>query len=156
MPQFTIRKTDAPEDVAAFLALFEPNGESSIHPRLVIDDAEWDLWLAESEGELAGGALLRAQPDHTGALRGFEDNLLIDGRFRRQGLARQLMAVAEAHYRERGLVGMQAGGTADDAPAIGMFEALGYQTVRRYTRPERMTAYGTQPSLPRVTMWKDF
>ncbi|MDA0351119.1 MAG: GNAT family N-acetyltransferase [Chloroflexi bacterium] len=156
MTAFTFRKTEDPDDVAAFLALFEPNGEPSIHPRLVVDEGEWDLWLAESEGELAGGALLRVQPDHTGAFRGFEDNLLIDGRFRRQGLARQLMAVTEAHYRERGLVGMQAGGTADDVPAIGLFESLGYHTVRRYTRPERMTAYGVQPSLPRVTMWKDF
>ncbi|MBT5774761.1 MAG: GNAT family N-acetyltransferase [Dehalococcoidia bacterium] len=153
---FTIRKTAEPGDVAVFLDLFDSNDEDSIHPRAVIDDGEWDLWLAEFEGELAGGALLRVQPDETGVPRGFEDNLLIDGRFRRQGLARELMVAAESHYQERGLVGMQAAGSADDARAIAMFESLGYQIVKRYTRPERETAYGTQASEARVRMWKDF
>lgn len=156
MSAFTIRKTDQPADIERFLDLFDSNGEESIHPRLVVDDDEFDLWLAESDGELAGGAVLREQPDDTGALRGFEDNLLIDERFRRQGLARELMAVAEAHYRTRGLVGMQAGGSADDPRARGMFESLGYRVVKEYTRPVRVTVYGRQASEARVRMWKDF
>lgn len=156
MASFIIRKTDRPEDMRRFLELFEANDEESIHPRLVVDDGEFDLWLAESEGELAGGAVMREQPDDNGAIRGFEDNLIVDRRFRRQGLARQLMELAESYYRDRGLVGMQAGGTDGDEPALALFDSLGYRIVRRYTRPERVTAYGAQPSLRRVRMWKDF
>jgi ribosomal protein S18 acetylase RimI-like enzyme len=156
MTDFTIRKTNSPDDVAAFLALFEPNGESPIHPRLVIDDDEWDLWLAESAGVLAGGALCREQPDESGVLRGFEDNLIVETAFRRQGLARQLMAIAENYYEARGLVGMQAGGSADDEPAIALFEGLGYRIVKRYHRPDRVGKYGTEPALDRIRLWKDF
>jgi ribosomal protein S18 acetylase RimI-like enzyme len=153
---FTIRKTDQPADIERFLDLFDANREESIHPRLVVADGEFDLWLAESDGDLAGVAVLRKQPDDTGALRGFEDNLLIDERFRRQGFARELMAVAEAYYRARGLVGMQAGGRADDQRARGMFESLGYRVVKECTRPVRVTAYGTQASEACVRMWKGF
>jgi GNAT superfamily N-acetyltransferase len=156
MPRFTIRKTDDPADVAVFLALFEPNGEPSIHPRLVIDENEWDLWLAEANGELAGGALCREMVDGAGDARGGEDNLIVDAPFRRQGLARQLMAVAESYYEGRGLVGMQTGGSADDARAISMFESLGYRIVKRYTRPDRPSSYGTQTSEARIRLWKDF
>ena len=59
MAEFTIRKTEAPEDVESFLGLFGPNGESDIHPRAVIAENEWDLWLAESGGG-AGGRRRRA------------------------------------------------------------------------------------------------
>lgn len=156
MSQFTVRKTQSTEDVVDFLALFEPNGESSIHPRLVIDENEWDLWLAESEGVPAGGALCREMIDEAGECRGGEDNLIVDTPFRRQGLARQLMAIVEDYYRERGLVGMQSGGSADDARAIAMFESLGYRIVKRYTRPDRTSPYGSQPSEARIRMWKDF
>jgi ribosomal protein S18 acetylase RimI-like enzyme len=156
MPRFTIRKANAADDAAAFLALFEPNGEPSIHPRLVIDESEWELWLAESEGLLVGGALMREQPDEAGELRGFEDNLLVDQRLRRRGLARELMVAGDAHFRDRGLVGMQAGGNADDARAIAMFESLGYRIVKRYHRPDRVGKYGTEPGEHRIRMWKDF
>jgi GNAT superfamily N-acetyltransferase len=97
MPKFTIYKTDSPDDVAAFLALFEPNGEPSIHPRLVIDENEWDLWLAEANGELVGGALCCEMVDEAGDGWGGEDNLIVGAPFRRQGLARQLMAVVESY-----------------------------------------------------------
>lgn len=156
MSSFTIRKTDDPEDIERFLALFDANGVPLIHPRLVVDDGEFDLWLAEAGGELAGGALMREQLDETGAGRGFEDNLLVDERFRRRGLARELMAVGEDHYRDRGLVGMQAGGSADDGRAIALFESLGYRIVKRYTRPDRESQYGTRRSEARIRMWKDF
>jgi len=102
MPSFTIRKTNDPADVSAFLGLFEPNGESSMHARLVVDEGEWDLWLAHAAGqgsgrELAGGALCREMTDEAGARRGVEDNLIVDREFRRQGLARRLLGVIEAH-----------------------------------------------------------
>ena len=131
MPKFTIYKTDSPDDVAAFLTLFEPNGEPSIHPRLVIDENEWDLWLAEANGELVGGALCCEVVDEAGDGRGGEDDLIVDAPFRRQGLARQLMAVVESYYEGCGLVGMQTGGSADDARVISMFESLGYRIVKR-------------------------
>ena len=111
---------------------------------------------AERDGQLTGGALCREMTDEADARRGGEDNLIVDGKFRRQGLAKQLMELVEAYYRDRGLVGMQTCGTADDEPALALFESLGYRIVKRCTRSQRVTAFGTQPPAERIRMAKDF
>lgn len=153
---FTIRKTDSQQEAASFLALFEQNGEDPRHPIAVVAENEWELWLAEAEdGGLAGGALMRTEPDQEGNLRGFDENLLVDAGYRRRGLAGLLMDVAEAHYRAAEVVGMQAGSAADDPAALGFFVGRGYRVVEHYTR-RRPDADGDIIETARVRMWKDF
>ena len=153
---FAIRKTDVQEDAEAFLGLFAANDEDAMHPTAVVAENEWELWLAETEdGQLAGGVLTRTQPDETGELRGFEENLLVDAAYRRQGLARELMQVAEAHHGGGALVGMQLAADADNAAAIGLYESLGYRLVKRYTR-RRPDSDGNIVESARIRMWKDF
>jgi len=154
---FTIRMTDSHADAKAFLALFEPNDEDPRHPFAVVAEDEWELWLAEAEdGGLAGGALMRTQPDRDGNPRGFDENLLVDGGYRRQGLAGQLMDVVEEHYRRSsGVVGMQAGAAEDDPAALRFFEGRGYRIVEHYTR-RRPDAGGNLVESARVRMSKDF
>lgn len=153
---FAIRKTDSQQEAASFLALFEPNDEDPRHPAAVVAENEWELWLAEAEdGELAGGALMRTEPDRDGHPRGFDENLLVDGGYRRQGLAGLLMDAAEEHYRASGVAGMQAGAGEDDPAALGFFEGRGYRIVAHYTR-RRPDADGNIVETARVRMWKDF
>jgi ribosomal protein S18 acetylase RimI-like enzyme len=153
---FMIRKTDSQQEAASFLALFEPNDEDPRHPVAVVAENEWELWLAEAEdGGLAGGALMRVQPDRDGNPRGFDENLLVDAGYRRQGLAGQLMDAVEDRYRAWGVTGMQAGAAEDDPAAFGFFDGRGYRVVEHYTR-RRPDAEGYIVESARVRMWKDF
>jgi [ribosomal protein S18]-alanine N-acetyltransferase len=61
--------------------------------------------------------------------------IAVAGEFQRRGLARRLLAAAEANARRRGCATMRLEVRADDAGAIALYATSGYRTIgqrRRY------------------------
>ncbi len=130
----TIRKVDATSNERRLLDFFESHKFAGVrNAQRVFSQGPCDLWFAE-DGDCLVGALLSVEdrrPDGDGQLRGSVENCLVDEERRRQGIARQLMEAVEAHYRNRGLVGMQFAVRKQFEPNDSLFEA-GYEVVREY------------------------
>ncbi|MEP7215121.1 MAG: GNAT family N-acetyltransferase [Anaerolineaceae bacterium] len=123
---------------AAFLALFDHALEDTGHPARVMAVPLHDLWVALDHGVVVGGVLCREIQAHGKNLGGVE-NLVVAGTHTGRGIGRRLVAMAEQHYRQRGLQGMQLTVRADNAPARTLYDSLGYQIVER-----------------RIRLWKEF
>ncbi len=148
---FRIEAVDPDVHGATFLGFYERSPEDATpHPQAVLDEGEGSLWLAYHGARAVGGILTREQRSSDGELRGFLENVIVDRDWRGRGLGRLLLEHAEAHFRERGLFGMQSGGNPANPISIPLFERLGFRTVHRYTR----TRNGVEE--PRIQMWKDF
>lgn len=122
----------------AFLALFEHSLEDAGHPARVMATLPHDLWVAMDHGAIVGGVLCSEFKAHGKTLGGVE-NLVVAPTHTGRGIGRRLVAMAEQHYRQRGLHGMQLSVRADNAPARTLYDSLGYQIVER-----------------RVRLWKEF
>lgn len=123
---------------AAFLALCEVGLEDSAHPSRVMATLPHDLWVAMEHGAIVGGVLcseFRARGKSISAV----ENLVVSPTHTGRGIGRRLVAMAEQHYRQRGLEGMQLTVRADNAPVRTLYDSLGYQIVER-----------------RVQLWKEF
>ena len=158
----SIRKAEpAAAHEQRLLRLFEQQAEDLTHPRAVLANGNYDLWLAE-DGEALVGALLGTHMHVTSEgvvvdatssaaeVRGGVENLLVAAPHRRQGIGRALMETAESHYAVQGLAGMQLAADADNVPARLLYESMGYRIIREYVR----TRAGVQQ--PRISMAKQF
>lgn len=129
-----IRKVDAHSNQRRLLDFFESHRFAGVrNAQRVFSQGACDLWFAE-DGLRLVGALLSVEEirrDGDGQLRGGVENCLVEEGRRRHGIARRLMEAAEAHYRSRGLVGMQFAVRRRFEPNEALFEA-GYEVVREY------------------------
>jgi len=150
----TIRKAEACAHAAQLFALLVQNGDDAGHARAVLAEGAADLWLAEADGRPVGALLARPMRSSDGALRGGVDNLLVDARHRRRGIGRRLMA-AEAHFRARGLTGMELATSPDNLAARALYDSFGYRVVERYTRTRRLPA-GEELAEPRLRLRRPF
>jgi ribosomal protein S18 acetylase RimI-like enzyme len=100
--------------------------------RRFITSPKSTLIVAEVDGKVAGCALVNYRQD---SKRGRLYTISVASEFQRRGIARQLMAAAEAAARRHGCRFMRLEVRADDAGAIALYESSGYVLfgrVRRY------------------------
>jgi ribosomal protein S18 acetylase RimI-like enzyme len=85
-------------------------------------------WIAEVDGAPAGFLDLVLFPDvaHGGRI-GLIHNLVVDARFRGRGLGRSLLQEAIHHSRQLGAAELHVWTDADNAPALGLYEGLGFE-----------------------------
>jgi len=89
------------------------------------------LIVAEVNGKVAGCVLVNYRQ---GSKRGRLYTISVGREFQRRGIARQLMAAAEASARRRGCQFMRLEVRADDAGAIALYESSGYARFGRHRR----------------------
>jgi GNAT superfamily N-acetyltransferase len=142
---------DPDEHGATFLGFYARSREDATpHPRAVLAEGEGSLWLAYEGERPVGGILTREQRSSDGERRGFIENVIVERSERGRGLGRLLLETVEAHFRARGVFGMQTGGNPANPVSIPLYKRLGFRVVRRYTRVRD----GVEE--PRILMWKDF
>ena len=98
------------------------------------DVARKQLWIAESDGQLAGVVAITSEkePEYAHVGWDFEEpalvlhRLAVEPAFRGQGVALALMGKAEAVARECGLRTLRTDTSADNVAAQGLFPRLGY------------------------------
>ena len=99
---------------------------SSLSRLLGRDSAE--LWVAEASGRVVGDAVVLFRKGFVSARL---YSLVVRPESRRQGVARSLLARAEAGARERGAVAMRLEVREDNRTAIALYEKFGYEVVGR-------------------------
>jgi len=99
---------------------------SSLSRLLGRDSAE--LWVAEASGRVVGDAVVLFRKGFVSARL---YSLVVLPESRRQGVARSLLARAEAGARERGAVAMRLEVREDNRTAITLYEKSGYEVVGR-------------------------
>ena len=104
--------------------------------RCVFAQGPSDLWVTEDDERLAGALLGVGKRCLDGDLRGCAENCLVDPAYRRRGVARELLEVAEAYYRARALVGMEFAVRKDFEPNQSLLGA-GYEIIREYRKNKR-------------------
>ena len=106
------------------------------------------LIVADVDGKVAGCALVNYRQ---GSRRGRLYTISVGREFQRRGIARQLMAAAEASARRRGCRFMRLEVRADDAGAIALYESSGYAQFGRRHRyyDKRIDALRLEKSLAR-------
>lgn len=150
----TLRFAGASAETARLERLFAENADDFSHAAAVIAEGAAQLWLAEPDG-IVGALVGRSIRSSDGQPRGGIENLLVDAGHRRHGIARELMAAAETHYRALRLRGMQLTVSAENLPARSLYDTLGYTVVLEYTRPRRGDG-GMDLLQHRLRMWKNF
>ena len=124
------------ESVQAFLS---SQGEPLEHVSAALAHEEIEAWLALDDGEVVSWILTYPARSEDGTERGGVEDLVVARSHRGCGIARRLMELAESHYQQQGLAGMQLTVRADNQPALHLYESLGYTTVQH-----------------RLRMWKQF
>ena len=106
------------------------------------------LIVADVDGKVAGCALVNYRQ---GSRRGRLYTISVGREFQRRGIARQLIAAAEASARRRGCRFMRLEVRADDAGAIALYESSGYARFGRRRRyyDKRIDALRLEKSLAR-------
>lgn len=106
------------------------------------------LIVADIDGKVAGCALVNYRQ---GSRRGRLYTISVGREFQRRGIARQLMAAAEASAWRRGCRFMRLEVRADDAGAIALYESSGYARFGRRHRyyDKRIDALRLEKSLAR-------
>ena len=89
------------------------------------------LIVADVDGKVAGCALVNYRQ---GSQRSRLYTISVGREFQRRGIARQLMAAAEASARRRGCRFMRLEVRADDAAAVALYESSGYERLGRRRR----------------------
>lgn len=127
-------KVDAVASVKSVLQLFLDNGQDAEHPTAVLAEGQCDLWVAEVDDTLAGVLLGRCTTSDEEIYGGI-DTLLVDEKYRRQGIGRRLMEEAESYYRSQMVDSLRLNVNVDNFLARSLYESLGYQIIREYVRP---------------------
>lgn len=121
------------EDYDAVMALwqraglpFEPHGRDSrsaiAHQ---IEDSGHLMFVAEADGHVIGTVF----GSHDGR-KGWINRLAIDPRYRRQGLAQQLIKRTEEALAREGIIIVAALVEAPNEPSLELFRKLGYEERR--------------------------
>ncbi len=132
------KPADAPAIAALLGELDYPSTAKQAAERIerIAADPSTLVLVAESEGELAGLAVLHVQNlverDEPGCeLAG----MVVGARFRRRGIGEQLMQAIEDEARLRGAKTLVLNTAHRRVDAHGFYEALGYEhTGRRYAK----------------------
>ena len=152
----TISKADPGADDQRLLDFFTQHEFMGVeNARRVFAEGPSDLWLATEESRWVAALLAVEQRRSDGKLRGCVENCLVDPRYRRQGLARRLMQVAEAHYRSRELAGMEFAVRKLFEPNAALLES-GYAIVREYEKDKRDWHGNLIKNQQRYIIRKDF
>jgi RimJ/RimL family protein N-acetyltransferase len=83
------------------------------------------VFVAELDGELVGRLSL-ARDQHPASGHVADLGLMVDGRYRRQGVGRALMEAAAEWARESGVSKLELHVFPWNEPAIALYESLGY------------------------------
>ncbi len=117
--------------------------EADIRQTLGDPDTDPSLWrVAWAGDEVAGSVINAIYPDENEALgfrRGWLDRVSVRRPWRRQGVARALIAASLVALRERGMERAALGVDADNqSGALGLYEGLGFRPIHRamaYRKP---------------------
>ena len=99
--------------------------------RHFIGSSKSALIVAQVSGEVAGCVLVNYRRSSKAARL---YTIAVDERFQRRGVARRLLAAAEADAKRRGRGLMRLEVRADDAGAIALYESSGYRCFGRRPR----------------------
>ncbi len=121
------------EDYDAVIALwqraglsFEPHGRDSRSAiARQIEDSGHLMLVVEADGQIIGTVF----GSHDGR-KGWINRLAVDPRYRRQGLAQQLVKKAEEALAREGLIIVAALVEAPNGPSLELFRKLGYEERR--------------------------
>ena len=126
-PDLVCREFDRDADWPAMRALLERNDEDVYYPADVLRTIpEASGWVVEAGQEVVAYILVRPMTSDEGYQLGGVDNVVVDERWRGQGIGRRLLELAEEHFRETGLAAMQLTVRADNTVALGLYRSLGY------------------------------
>ncbi len=127
MPDLTYREFDRDRDWPTVRALLERNDEDVYYPSYVLRTIpEARGWVVEAGEEIVAYILIRPMTSDEGYRLGGIDNIVVDERWRRQGIGRRLMETAEAHFRSEGLAALQLSVRADNQVALNLYRSLGF------------------------------
>jgi ribosomal protein S18 acetylase RimI-like enzyme len=97
------------------------------------------LWLAEHDGAIIGTIGLAFRGRDAGLADGVTsaniNRLHVVQAWRRRGLASELIATAEQEARRRGFTSVTIEVEDDNAPAIALYEKLGFEHTGRGSEP---------------------
>jgi mycothiol synthase len=106
----------------------------------MIDDPNFDptLWKVAWDGDQVAGMLLnfilKDENEEYNRKRGYTDWLGVRRPWRKQGLAKALIALSLKEIKERGMTEAALHVDSENlSGAVGLFERMGYQVVRRST-----------------------
>jgi ribosomal protein S18 acetylase RimI-like enzyme len=106
----------------------------------MINDPDFDasLWRVAWEGDQIAGMVLsfinKDENEMFGRRRGYTENICVRRPWRRQGLAKALIAVSLLALKERGMTEAGLGVDAENiSGALHLYEFMGYQVVKRST-----------------------
>ncbi len=96
------------------------------------------LWKVAWHGQEVAGMVLNfidpQENERYGRKRGYTEDICVRRPFRRQGLARALLAASLHEHKARGMEETCLGVDTDNpSGALGLYEGLGYRTTKRYT-----------------------
>jgi len=123
----TIREYDAVMALWQRAGLpFEPEGRDSFHAVARQLHASGHLmFVAEADGQIVGTAF----GSHDGR-KGWINRLAVDPRYRRRGIAKQLVAKVEEALAHEGIIIVAALVEAPNEPSLKLFRKLGYEERR--------------------------
>lgn len=105
---------------------FEPQGrDSRAAISRQIEDSGHLMFVAEADGQIIGTVF----GSHDGR-KGWINRLAVDPRYRRQGLAQELIKRAEDALAREGLIIVAALVEAPNEPSLELFRKLGYEERR--------------------------
>ena len=127
-----IIRTMQPEDVKAIAELervcfSDPWSENSIASEL---ENRLSCWLvAEEQGRVVGYVGSQSVLDGADMM-----NLAVAPEFRRQGIGEALVNALVAHLQQKGIIALLLEVRASNAPAIALYQSLGFVQVGRRPR----------------------
>lgn len=106
---------------------------------LIQDPALGRAWLIESDGQIAGYAIVtHVYSIELGGNVVVVDELYVSETFRRQGLARFALAALEDYARDKGSVALQLEVEHDNARAQTLYTSTGYSANHRHLMVKRL------------------
>lgn len=102
----------------------------------LLDVIDVTIWVAEVKGQVVGLAEVYLRQDEANPARvahhyGYLQSLVVDPRWRGQGIGRQLLAAAEAWCKEQGASELRLDTWEFDQGPLGFYSQQGYRTLRR-------------------------
>jgi mycothiol synthase len=106
----------------------------------MIDDPNFDPtpWKVAWDGDQVAGMvlnfILKEENEEYNRKRGYTENICVRGPWRKQGLAKALIALSLKEIKERGMTEAALGVDAENlSGALGLYESMGFQVVKRST-----------------------
>lgn len=113
------------------------NKELQDHVYTIWKDPEQKIIVAESEGMICGFAVLHhIHKPETPFMQERDfmdiDEFCVDKKYRRQGIASEMIAFIKAYTKEQGINRMELNMWEFNEDALAFYEAVGFKTYRRY------------------------